>query len=241
MRDMTPVTLVMPYYMNPTMLEKHWAMLRMLPLKIRDQVSVVIVDDGSPSGPALPTDTMPKGMSIQIYRIIQDVRWNQDAARNIGVAHVETEWVLLTDIDHIPTLEAWEQVVLRTHNPNYVYRFARVSAPAMDPYKPHPNSWLMTRTMYDKVGGYDERFAGLYGTDGDFRDRVAEYAEIHMFKQALIRVPRSEIADASTTTYLRKQAEDRDGLDRVRKTRAALPLELQFPLRYTFAFVRVYP
>jgi hypothetical protein len=61
------------------------------------------------------------------------------------------------------------------------------------------------------IGGYDERLAGYYGTDGDFRDRVRINAkDIVMLKDILIRVPRTHIPDASTTTYLRKQPIDKE-------------------------------
>jgi hypothetical protein len=55
------------------------------------------------------------------------------------------------------------------------------------------------------------RFAGYYGTDGDFKERVSwpMPAKIKMFKEHIIRVPRTVLADASTTTYLRKQPEDK--------------------------------
>jgi hypothetical protein len=119
------------------------------------------------------------------------------------------------------------------------YKFARVSAPDMSPYKPHPNSWLMLRSLYDKIGGYDERFAGYYGTDADFRDRLAAIAEIKQVKEALIRYPRTLIHDASTTTYLRKQPEDRDAIARIKRERAQE--EDPSPRRFTFEYNRVFP
>lgn len=239
---MNLVTLVMPYYQNTNMLMEHYSLLASIEPKLREFISLVVVDDGSPdvSAPLPPAEL--SSMSVQVFRMLKDVRWNQDACRNIGVKFAETNWVLLTDIDHMVPLETWQAVLLRKLDEACVYRFARVSAPDMSQYKPHPNSWLMTRAMYDLVGGYDERFAGLYGTDGDFRDRVHECAkEVCHFKQALIRVPRWHIADASTITYLRKQPEDRTGLDRIRKQRDALPPAEQRPIRFTFPFKRVYP
>jgi hypothetical protein len=235
---MTPTTLVMAYYENPGMLREHFKRLNALPLKMLDQLHVVIVDDGSPEHPAeAPART---AVSLQIYRIDVDVRWNQDAARNIGVQHAETNWVLLTDIDHIVPEGTWDVVLNRNWDPDVAYKFGRVSLPELDPYKPHPNSWLMARTLYDRAGGYDERFAGLYGTDGDFRDRVHEHAkEVRMIKEPIIRVPRQVIPDASTTTYLRKQPEDKEGLKRVRAERAAE--DDKTPKRFSFPYHRVYP
>jgi hypothetical protein len=33
----------------------------------------------------------------------EDIAWNQDACRNLAVSLARTEWVLLTDMDHVPT------------------------------------------------------------------------------------------------------------------------------------------
>jgi len=231
---MTPVTLVMAYYENPSMLDMQFRRLRMLPSDLRDLMHVIIVDDGSPNAAAKPQDI---GMPLQIYRVGVDIRWNQDACRNIGAHHAETEWLLLTDMDHVVPEETWRPVVTRRRDPLSVYRFSRVSAPDMLPYKPHPNSWLMTRKMFERVGGYDERFAGLYGTDADIRDRISQSAQIITLKENLIRVPRDVVPDASTTTYLRKQPEDREGLPRLRAERAASADPR--PLRLTFPYERV--
>jgi hypothetical protein len=107
------------------------------------------------------------------------------------------------------------------------------------PYKPHPNSWLMTAKTYERIGGYDERFAGFYGTDSDFRDRAARKADIVMLDQVLIRVPRDVIPDASTRTYLRKQPEDSLNLPRIKATRELDPDWK--PLRLSFKYMQIYP
>jgi hypothetical protein len=67
----------------------------------------------------------------------------------------------------------------------------------------------MTRALYDRVGGYDERYAGVYGTDGAFKRGVEKNASaVIEIKEALIRVPREVIADASTTTLARKSPDN---------------------------------
>jgi predicted glycosyltransferase involved in capsule biosynthesis len=234
---MTPVTLVMAYYENAGMLREHYRRIREMSALVRDMLSVVIVDDGSPNSPAFAEDL--RGAALQVYRVREDIRWNQDACRNIGVRHAETNWVMLTDIDHMLDQKSWEHLLSRDWNHEVVYNFLRVSAPEMLPYKPHPNSWLMAKSVYEKIGGYDERFAGYYGTDSDFRDRLVQVAQLKTIKSCLIRVPRSVIPDASTTTYLRKQPEDREGLARVKKERATIPDWT--PLRYRFSYDRVFP
>lgn len=228
---MTPTTLVMAYYENPTMLAQQFAAISLLPAKLRDLLHVVIVDDGSPDYPAKPEQI---GCPLQIWRMGVDVRWNQDACRNIGVHHAETNWLLLTDMDHLVPAATWERLLLRRYDPGAAYRFARVSAPDLAPYKPHPNSWFLTRELFERAGGYDESFAGLYGTDAMFRDQIAAAAtDVVMLKETLIRYPREVIADASTTRYLRKQPEDRVGIAALLEQRRADPAwvfkRLSFP------------
>jgi hypothetical protein len=145
---MTPTTLVMAYYENAGMLRQQFASIRALPAKLRDLLHVVIVDDGSPHYPAVPEDI---GCGLQIWRIGVDIRWNQDAARNIGVHHAETEWLLLTDMDHVVPEATWERLLLRKYDGGTPIGFARVSAPEMLPYKPHPNSWFLTRGLFERA------------------------------------------------------------------------------------------
>lgn len=229
----------MAYYRNAGMLKEQFARLRALPKNLIDQICVIVVDDGSPNGEAQGEAI---GCPVKVYRIDVDVRWNQDAARNIAVANADTQWLLLTDMDHIVSQAAWDRVLERKLHKMNVYRFSRTTlepSGKITPYKPHPNSWLMTKSMYELIGGYDERFAGHYGTDAEFRDRVAKTTAIEMLDECLIRVPRETIPDASTTTYVRKGApEDSGAIQRIKAERAAIPgwttKRLSFPYRKIF-------
>lgn len=239
------LTLCLPYYMNPGMLRVQFERLRALSADLRATLAVIVVDDGSPDGEALGEEI---GCPLAIFRIGVDVRWNQDAARNIAAHHADTRWLLLTDMDHLVPPETFARILGRKLSKTTVYRFSRetlMSRPlsgsplVTTPYKPHPNSWLLTRDLYEKIGGYDERFAGHYGTDAEFRDRAAKAADIEMLTAALIRVPREVIPDASTTTYQRKGAPEDDGaIKRIKILRELdpdwRPLRLQFPYRQIY-------
>lgn len=223
-KETTPrgLTLVLPYYENPTMLVRQLEHLGALPEDIRRNLTLIVVDDGSPENPA-PTiinqEVELGGLAeIKQFRIEVDVRWNWLAARNIGVHEGDGGWYLLTDIDHLLPEKTARRIIEGDLDPRNSYRFSRVDAPELTPYKPHPNSWLFTKKRFDAIGGYDERFSGYYGTDGEFRDRVAKNSrEIVILDEPLIRVPREVIADASTTKYGRKEAQDGEGVTRIRK------------------------
>lgn len=228
------ITVILAFYRNAGMLAEQYATFRALPREMKARLHLIVVDDGSPEPAQPPADL---GMAFELYRIGIDVRWNQDACRNIGAHHAKTEWMLLTDIDHLIPEKTLERVLTIKLDTRQVYKFSRVSAPDLVPYKAHPNSWLMTREMYDRIGGYDERFAGFYGTDADFRNRVAAEAEIVVLGQPLIRVPREVVPDASTTTYERKTPEDKAAIPRIRAARAAE--KDPRPKRLTFPYQRV--
>jgi hypothetical protein len=237
----TPFTLVMAYYENPQMLWYQYMRWGKLRPDIARNLHVVIVDDGSPTKPAADVLRLYRGGqlgSLQVWRMGVDVRWNQDACRNVGVREASTRWVLLTDMDHGVPQETWDRLMLGKLNKHTVYRFGRVTAPGLEPYKLHPNSWALTAKKYWAIGGYDEALAGNYGTDGDFLTRArGTVGEITELPEVLVRYPREVIPDASTTTLERKSLEDKLRVSNIIKARRAKP-EWK-PAHFTFPCERV--
>lgn len=226
------VTLIYPYYENPRFLRRqleHWAGL---PGELRQRLAAIVVDDGSPAHPASGALAefllyRPRPFPIRLFRIGVDVRWNWLAARNVG-AHHGRGWLLLTDMDHVVPAETLHAVVHGDHDPGTVYRFSRTEAGGAAIH-PHPNSWLMTRDMFWRIGGYDEALSGHYGTDGSYRRRVADAAPVKILADVLVR--HEHDGDSSTVTYLRKQPQDRAGkaLAKARAKAGAAARVLSFP------------
>jgi hypothetical protein len=235
------VTVCMPYFDNPSMLERQAEVFRDYPKNW--PVRWIVVDDCSPRWPATPKEV---GFPMELFRITVPIRWGQDVARN-AAAHEAPDgcWLLLTDIDHLIPAETMQRVLFEPLDKGMIYKFSRVSAPAMSEYKVHPNSWCLTKSCYWRLGGYDERFAGWYGTDSDFRDRVQAYlgGEAEVLPEHLIRVPREVIPDASTPLLdgngqpTRKTEADAINIRRIKKERAKL--EDQTPITLSFDYVRV--
>lgn len=229
-----PITLVVPYYENAQMFALQQDVWSQYPERQRSLLHVIIIDDCSSIAPALP-HVRPTGVaSFSLYRTLVDVRWNWIFCKNLGMAKATTDWVLMTDMDHVVPLSTLERLQSGELHDRTAYRFSRVDAPLMTPYKPHPNSWFMRRDLFDRVGGYDERFSGWYGTDGEFRRRVEKVADhLVILPDRLVRYERSVIADASTTNYQRKETRDRENVQRIIAERSKLakwrPLRLTFP------------
>jgi hypothetical protein len=236
------LTLILPYYRNAGMLVEQQRTWRAYPDDLKAHLHVIVVDDGSPKFAARREVEATGVASFRLYRCDVDVRWNWLFCRNLGVDQTETTWVLLTDIDHLLPADTLRRLLTDDLDPNRVYRLSRVDAPDLTPYKPHPNTWLMTKAMFNAIGGYDERFSGYYGTDGEFRERVEKTSySVEMLSCPLIRVPREVIPDASTTTYGRKEEQDRENVQRIREERGKLkvwrPLRLTFPWTHEITVV----
>lgn len=216
---MTALTLILPHFVNLGMFAEQQKVWASYPEDLRARLHVVVVDDCSPKGqrPSTKSITVSGLGSLRIYRLLKKQRWNWLACRNLGAKEAQTDWLLLTDIDHVLPVSTLARLLDGDLDPSCAYRFARVDAPrpwpyplsACAPYKPHNDTWLMTRAMFytPSVFGYDERLSGLYGTSGEFRDRVVATARaVVSLGEPMIRYPREIIADASThpSVYTRK-------------------------------------
>lgn len=213
------LTLIMPYYENAGMLALHyleWA--ENWPASARERFKVVLVDDGSQIAPATSV-ARPEGLpELQIWRVTEDRPWHQHAARNLGAHVAEDGWLLLTDMDHMLRADAADALLRRLDklDPCTIYTLHRVEADtgkatigANGHPKPHPNSFVLTRNLYWRIGGYDEDYCGVYGTDGLFKQRAFNVgARGHLKKVALTRYWRGLVPDASTTTLERKEGRD---------------------------------
>jgi hypothetical protein len=199
------VTVVFAYYENPEMLRLQWSEISRYPAALKKRIEVIVVDDGSPRFPAID---VPRPSSLprhSIYRIGRDVRWNQDAARNIGAHEAVAPWLLLTDIDHVVPSASLEKVLMMTKDDRVFYTFGRIKFESGEAREPHPNSYLMARALYWEIGGHDEDFAGIYGKDFLFRKRaMKKTSEVPLLDIPLARVGSKTVGDAGSWTISRE-------------------------------------
>lgn len=199
----TRITLVYPYYDCEMFFGRQVGIWQGYAADVKPHLSVIVVDDGSPR--PVP-HTTPHGVETRLFRIDVDVRWNWLAARNVGAHHAADGWLLLTDMDHVVPEATLRTLIWADLDPSVVYMFRRVEHTGQK-IRPHSASYLMTRKMFWRIGGYDEALSGFYGTDGEFRRRVMHQATVQLIENApLIRF--EYVDDASVRTYKRKQPED---------------------------------
>lgn len=175
---MNEITLIIPYYRAPLMLSQHLQVIKNYP----EQLRVVLVDDCSPE-PAEEVIDGWKSPNFSLYRIDTDLAWNREGARNLGATVAETDWIIQIDTDHL--LQHNSAALLLSYPiERYVwYRFPRYRVGKADEtrkkdtipedqeygeIKPHIDSYLCTKDMYWKAGGYNEDFVGFLGGGGQF-------------------------------------------------------------------------
>ena len=204
--SVTPrLTVVFAYYENPQMLEFQWREIASYPAEIRAELEVIVVDDCSPQFPAVDVPR-PSGLpALSIFRVSKDIRWNQDAARNIGAHEARAPWLLLTDIDHVVPASSLVAVIEGERSDQSIYTLGRIKFYGGEARESHPNSYLMTKKLYWDIGGHDEDYAGVYGKDFLFRKRaLRRSSEVHLPHVVLARVGTTAVKDAGTTTITRR-------------------------------------
>lgn len=236
------LSIVVPFYVNPGMLALQYEGWAGWPQELKDRTEVVIVDDGSPM-PAADVPR-PEGLpALSIYRVLEDRPWHQHGARNLGAHVAAGRWLLLTDMDHMLEAEQAGRLfsLLDTLDAGSIYMLRRIEADTRLPTirngqeKPHPNSFVVTRETYWRIGGYDEDYCGHYGTDRLFRGRAFSIARPGFLAGvALTRYWRDLVPDASTTTLQRKDGRDPGAKARIAREKAArgesdVVKTLQFP------------
>ena len=240
MRD---VTIIFPYYENATMFERQQRHIMSLPAAIREHLHVSVCDDCSidHASEHVLADFAASVSSFQLFRVLEKRRWNWLTCRNICWHHCKTEWAIHTDIDHTIPADTLRWMMGDDLDADKVYfPFLRQDMPDLthNP-KHHPNTWFHTKAMYDKIGGYDERFSGNYGTDSDFRFRAEQASGGFVAVDKYItRWPREIVLDASCPdSFGRKNQDDKERVKSIKAERELIPGWR--PLRLTFPYERV--
>lgn len=181
---MKKFTLIVPYYKNFLMLQHHLTMWEGYQPEVWDRLSVVVVDDGSPERTAMEAiGKRGRNIDLRVYKILKDIPWNRNGARNLGAHVAETPWLIHIDVDHAfpPDSMAW--ITRFEPRPRTWYRFSRYRVGAADftrkkdaadpnatfvKIHPHVDSYLIEKSLYWELGGYDEDYSGSLGGGSPF-------------------------------------------------------------------------
>lgn len=142
--------------------------------EVHPDTRIIIVDDCYPE----PLEIID---GVDVYRIEEDIEWNQPAARNRGFREANG-WIVCADIDHLITYDNVEDILKLKKEKGTVYYLGREDN----------NSWnvyLIHKEDFDKVGGYDEDFCGHYGYDDiDFLWRCQKNLKVKEVRDIKVKV-----------------------------------------------------
>jgi hypothetical protein len=147
--------------------------------------------------------------------------------------HCDTEWALLADMDRLLPPDAAVAAVEMSKSRGEYYRPNQVwkDGPSLD--RPHPNSFIIRVADYWKAGGYDEDFAGFYGTDGNFRKNLKPFVKDIYVTQPYFLCYEKAVKDSITNTLPRKeQGSYCLSIPHLRAKVAGPPYVAQNPLRF---------
>ena len=216
------LTIIYPYYNAPRMLQRHLFDWMLIPEKWLSKILIILVDDGSQESPA---EGVIRGngdlpFQLNLYRIKEDIPWNQHGARNLGAYVAPNTWLFMSDIDHTLPMRSLNYIMENKWDPGCFYTFNRLTANRGSNGgvffttmlndrglpKPHPNTYLLTRKRFWSAGGYDEDFCGTYGGDGPFRrwlNKVGRHE--HLGEIDIVRWSREMVPDASMLPEFREK------------------------------------
>ena len=206
------MTLVYAYYENGKMLDYQldsWDRYNN-----KDKFKIIIVDDGSVKDPAENhLKDVDVGIDIELYKIHEDIPWNQDGARNLGMTRVEG-WCLMTDIDHVLTYDNADKILNYDYDKQFYYTLGEKEVHYILNVKtilnrpPHPNTYIIHKDTFWKTGGYNENYRGYYGTDVFFSNDLKLISKHkHLDFAHLFEIGINVISDSCTQNYGRQGSE----------------------------------
>ena len=182
-------------------------------------IEYICIDDGSEDDPVLPE-------FWKVYKITEDIGWNSEGAKNLGMHVMESDWGVTCDMDHpilvedIPKLPIITEFLPRTASYNPI----RIDGKAINCHLAHIDLW-------NEIGGYDETFTTLYGYDKTFAHAVNAKRNSAVLRLECIRldmiggmsaVPRTE-KKRSNQDFLKLEAALKAGEAEYTKERLRFP------------------
>lgn len=246
---MTPrdLTMVMAVYGQPQMLAKQLATIEGYPDAVLDRLHLIVVDDcGSPPVTIHAIDEIGHYCkSAKLFRVEEDIPWNQMGARNLGMHHAEG-WCVMLDPDMVipPSVMSRMLEAVDKLRRKSVAKFAlrHVADRRID--MTSPNTYIIHRDDFFMVGGYDEDYAGHKGWSdvqmldvltGCFKielrpDLFADFYNESQIEDAMVTsLDRSVKANRRKRVKKRDKARDMGGWARfARKQRDAVRLRFKW-------------
>jgi predicted glycosyltransferase involved in capsule biosynthesis len=165
---------------------------------------LIMIDDGSVPPLCNVWESVKKSFDGVLHATNDRRPWTQPRARNIGARLACADRLLFFDIDHILTANVIDACV---SYPGDMLRWIRrpaildadgrivtnreqLVAHGMTDDSPsvHMNSFMIRKPLFERLGGYDERFCLRYGGDDvDFHRRYEHLCRMGLARQPEVR------------------------------------------------------
>lgn len=165
-----------------------------------------IIDDASP----VPINLKKIPSHWSVYKINEDIGWNNEGARNVLMETSKTEWNFLVDMDYMLTEENIKRLIdiIPKLNENKAYKLSA------SPHKQSINNILITKKVFNEIGGYDKAFLGMYGNDVTVLAKLKKIETLYDVK--LKRIDYNVIHDNQKSAQLLKFLDYIKGLERAK-------------------------
>jgi hypothetical protein len=153
----------------------HWQQINP---QLRNLFEFILVDDFSDTEYKLP----PNDLNIRLFRVTDDIPWNQGGARNLATIHATGAVAMFIDIDQHIKIEFLERLCASIENiQRKTIHFFKSNPPLINiqngqELSHHPNSFFVNLKDFKAHVHYDEDFAGHYGFEDIFVMRAWEKA-----------------------------------------------------------------
>jgi hypothetical protein len=172
------LTIISHFYNGHEWVDKQIAHWMQINPQLKSLFEFVLVDDYSDTEYALP----PNDLNIRLFRVTDDIPWNQGGARNLATYHASGKVAMFIDIDQHIKIDFLERLCASVDNiQRNTIHFFKSNPPLVNIQNGqelihHPNSFFVNLQDFKTHVHYDEDFAGHYGFEDIFVMRVWEKA-----------------------------------------------------------------
>lgn len=175
--EKSKITFCYQYYEDVDALARLIILIKNLSPEVKNFVKFQIVDDHSKKHPIIEFKDELLELGVRVFRIEQDITWNQTGARNLNAYICDTEFALFSDIDHIfkeaEIIKIKQLLENNQLDAEHYYIFSRVDQNAKTLGSPC-NIYIINVDRFLEFGGGDEDFVGQYGYEDVFFRKFLE-------------------------------------------------------------------
>lgn len=221
------VTVCMAVYGQPLMLERNLSVMQRYDEKVKSKIKVIVVDDHGdpPVLPGVAVAARNEGLEVDIYRIDDDIAWNQMGARNLAMHQAPPTWCLMIDPDMVFSEAMMRRVLSQATKLRrgifLRYGLFHFDKPTAGIDRSSPNTYLIHRDDFLAAGGYDEDYRGHKGwSDVQMLDVLREHhAQVQASDIYASFYSTSVVPDAAVYSLDRRTAQNKK--KRIKKVQQA--------------------